>query len=555
VTANVRSRKALLILASSAGGLLAPAAGAIALPAGAPAGGGAPSIAQAPILGRREVLRPISGRTEVRVKGISAFTALTGVLAVADGSEVDATNGRVQVTVATPQEGQTANALVYRGRFVLHQDPAAPAETHFTLSAPLGGCGPIRRPRARRAGAAMARSHHGHQTAAQSRELWASDSGGSWGSNGRYVSTTVEGTRWLTRDECHRSVVSVAVGVVLVHDLIHNTSVTVSAGHSYSATQPYVESAALVPPLGNVYMGVSGGSPSAFQRQVGKHLAVFGNFASWGQSIEGPLAEAHANRERLFLHISTDIGYGSEAGEETSPAQIAAGDSDSYLLNLGAELTEDGQPTYIALLPEMNQANNAYSAFNANGSSRGSANSTGSYRQAWRRSVLILRGGPVASIDRRLHALGLSSARTSEATLPTPRVSFMWAPQTEGTPNIPANDAAAYYPGSAYVDIVGTDFYSAFPNFRGLADLYDAYPSKPFGFNEWGMWKNGDPSFVTQLFAFMHSHRRVGIAVYNQGLTPDGPFRLERFPAATGAIRHELHSGRFLAYAPEWMPK
>src|ERR1039457_430222 len=133
---NRRGRRALLILASSAAGLSVLAAGGVALSAGGSADGG-PPIAPGPVLRQREVLTLIAGRVDVRVKGASAFASLPGTLTVVDGSEVDATNGRVAVTVATPQEGQTATALVYRGRFVLHQDPVAPAETHFTLSAPL----------------------------------------------------------------------------------------------------------------------------------------------------------------------------------------------------------------------------------------------------------------------------------------------------------------------------------------------------------------------------------------------------------------------------------
>jgi hypothetical protein len=307
-----------------------------------------------------------------------------------------------------------------------------------------------------------------------------------------------------------------------------------------------------VPPVGQVFTGVTGGSPSSFQRQVGKHSAIFGYFTTWNEPIGTPLADARAARARLFLHISTDIGYGSGAGEDISPGGIARGGGDGYLIRLGGELARSGRSAYIALLPEMDQANNAYCAFNESGAPRGGSDSTANYRQAWRRSVLILRGGPVAVIDRRLHALGLPPVSTSQTRLPSPRVAFMWAPQTAGTPAIAANEPAAYYPGSQYVDIVGTDFYSAFPNFTGLARLYATYPSKPFGFNEWAMWRSGDPGFVAELFAFVRSHRRIALMLYNQGLNPDGPFRLRYFPAAAGEIRRQFRSPRFLSDTPEW---
>ncbi len=526
-----------------------------------------PASAEAPpVLGQRETLTPVAGSVAVRIAGTPRFVRLAHTLAVPDGSEVDARRGRVDVTVATVQPGQTATALVYQGLFRIHQQPQPPAETHLVLSQPLSGCtlasaGAHAAAHRRAHAAAHRRAHAGartrardaaHHHSSKSRQLWVSENGGNWGTGGRYASTTVEGTRWLTIDECQRSEVRVAAGVVVVHDLIRHTSTTVTAGQRYVAAAPVVESSALVPPRGEVYSGVTGGSPGAFQRQVGKHPAIFGYFANWGEMLGQQIDEARAARARLFVHISTDVGYGGGARETISPGAIAHGAGDGYLIALGAQLAGSGRPAYIALLPEMNQANNAYCAFNADGSARDAHHSTAAYRQAWRRSVLVLRGGPVATIDRRLRALGLPAVRTPQATLARPRVAFMWAPQTAGTPEVAANEPAAYYPGAPYVDIVGTDFYSAFPNFAGLTRLYAHYPSKPFGFNEWAMWRSGAPAFVAELFAFVRTHRRVGVMLYNQGLNPEGPFRLKHFPAATAEIRRQLASPRYPAYTPEW---
>lgn len=76
-----------------------------------------------------------------------------------------------------------------------------------------------------------------HSSGAKSRKLWVSEGGGSWGTNGRYVSTTVEGTHWLTLDECNQSEVQVVSGKVQVHDLIHNRTKVLTAGKSYIATR------------------------------------------------------------------------------------------------------------------------------------------------------------------------------------------------------------------------------------------------------------------------------------------------------------------------------
>ena len=64
-----------------------------------------------------------------------------------------------------------------------------------------------------------------------------------------------------------------------------------------------------------------------------------------------------------MLHISTSKGYGDPA--VITPAEIAEGRGDRYLLSLSKRIAEAGRPVYIRLLPEMNQANNAYCAFNA----------------------------------------------------------------------------------------------------------------------------------------------------------------------------------------------
>jgi hypothetical protein len=313
------------------------------------------------------------------------------------------------------------------------------------------------------------------------------------------------------------------------------------------------EADVLLPPGSGVFTGLSGGSYSAYEHEVGKHPAVDGVFVTWGESFTSAFGQARANHARLMLHISTSQGYGSP--QRITPLGIAQGQGDSYLLSLGEAMARSGAPVYIRLFAEMDQANNAYCAFNPDGSPRGASHSTESFREAWRRVVLVLRGGPVAGIDGRLHALGLPPVRGSSATstLPSPQVSFLWVPQTEGSPNIPANSADAYYPGDAYVDWVGTDFYSLFPNFGGLERFYAAHPGKPFVFGEWALWDGDDPGWVSQLFHFVSSHPRVRMLLYNQGERANGPFRLSRYPESRREIRRLLSAPRFLAYTPEWL--
>ena len=131
------------------------------------------------------------------------------------------------ITVLTP-DGQTVSAEVRGGRFRIHQDPNG--ETHFILTLPLSGCPRTKLPRGSAAAASARRRRQ-----PRSRYLWVTEKGGHWGTNGRYVSTSVEGTTWLTLDECTRSVVLVTEGRVRVRNLVTHRTQTVGAGGRYRA--------------------------------------------------------------------------------------------------------------------------------------------------------------------------------------------------------------------------------------------------------------------------------------------------------------------------------
>jgi hypothetical protein len=188
----------------------------------------------APVLGQSQTVRTISGKVRVRLKGTRRFVPLLSAKTIPDGSEVDATHGRVELTAATPTAGQTESAEAYGGKFSVHQSRAGTGETHLTLSLALTGCDrATRSPHTRntRATRGSAAGAHG----AKSRHLWVSDSGGSWGTNGRYVSTTVEGTHWLTVDECNQSRVTVVAGKVRVRDLINGKTTVLTPGQTLLA--------------------------------------------------------------------------------------------------------------------------------------------------------------------------------------------------------------------------------------------------------------------------------------------------------------------------------
>ena len=312
--------------------------------------------------------------------------------------------------------------------------------------------------------------------------------------------------------------------------------------------------AVYLPPAGKLYAGVSAGIPSSYEDQTRVHAPVFEEYVTWGGKIDWAIRIADANRSRMMLHISTIRPSG---GEVISPGEIAHGRGDSYLLALAASLAARSEPTYVRIMAEMNGYWDPYCAFNANGRSRGRAHSTREFRQAWRRIVIILRGGQLQSVNRQLTTLGMPPVRTSAALLPEAPVAFIWNPQTAGDPDIAANSPSAYFPGARYVDWIGTDFYSKFPNWRGLNWFYrtyeDKFSSKPFMFGEWGMWGVDRPKFVRQFFRWVRSRRPVRMLMYFQGYNPSGVFNLGHYPRARSLISRELQSSRFAPFTPEWM--
>ncbi|MFZ0043908.1 MAG: hypothetical protein WAK93_21540 [Solirubrobacteraceae bacterium] len=314
-----------------------------------------------------------------------------------------------------------------------------------------------------------------------------------------------------------------------------------------------------VPPGHHIYAGLTGGdSITAYQKMVGKHPAVFETFMTWNTPTAWLRGRDRGFRSRLALHIGTSTGYGKPG--VITPQQIANGRSDAFLVDLGRNLAHSQRVVYIRLMAEMNGHWNAYAAYNANGSFRGITHSPHSYIQAWRRSVLLLRGGPVARINRRLHRLGLPRLKvktTRGEVLARPKVTFLWVPQDAGSPEIAANAPAAFWPGAAYVDWVGTDFYASYPNFTLLDQFYNEFGHKPFVLSEWGLYGSDDPQFVRALFAWVHTHPRLRMLNYYQGF--DDPripalskSNLAHYPRSRRALRSELRSRQFLAYPPEY---
>jgi hypothetical protein len=305
------------------------------------------------------------------------------------------------------------------------------------------------------------------------------------------------------------------------------------------AAAPAAGAAPFLPAAGHVFNGVAGGySVSDYVSHTGANPAVVQSFVAYRGSTNWAFDLADNAHARVMLHIGTTSRSGAE---RVTPAAIARGAVDRWLAELNRTIAQRGEPVYIRLMAEMNCHWNIYSAY---GARHDGAHSTKAFRAAWRRTTVILRGGP--DVDAQLRALHLPPLQ-ARGDLPAAPVAMQWVPQVAGAPDVPGNRPLAYWPGARYVDWVGTDFYSKFPNFSGLERFYASVRrfGKPFVFGEWAVWGADNPGFVTRLFSWTREHPLVRMLVYNQGKRLDGPFRLRRYPRAARVLRGLLNLQRF----------
>jgi hypothetical protein len=177
-------------------------------------------------------------------------------------------------------------------------------------------------------------------------------------------------------------------------------------------------------------------------------------------------------------------------------------------------------------------------AYNSNGSRRGAAYTTAWNRKALARVAVILRGGVQADVNAKLAKLGLPGIH-QDLAITTPKLRIVWNPQGFGAPDLPGNSAQAYYPGDAYVDVVGDDLYDIRGHgatWAAAQALYTAHPSKAFSFPEWGVWGFDDPQFVRAMSKFVRTHRRVEFIAYYSGRA-GSVFDLASKPASRAAYR------------------
>jgi hypothetical protein len=227
------------------------------------------------------------------------------------------------------------------------------------------------------------------------------------------------------------------------------------------------------------------------------------------------------------------------AHESATPKGLANGANDAFLFALNAAIDDwSGDTFYVRPFPEMNGHWESTCAFNQNGTPRDAAHSTLWNRKALARIAVVLRGGTQADLDAKLAKLGLPGV-DRDLPVTTPKLRMVWNPQGFGSPDVPGNAAQQYYPGDAYVDVIGDDLYDIKGHgatWAAAEKLYNAHPGKPFAFPEWGLWGLDDAQFVRDMAKWLRSHKRVEFAAYYSGRA-GSVWDLASKPASRAAYR------------------
>ena len=314
----------------------------------------------------------------------------------------------------------------------------------------------------------------------------------------------------------------------------------------------------LVPPKPYLYLGVSDRGTTeefnAFAELTGKHPALLETFHPWGNSLNTSFERWRETGTRPILHISTQDDQ--TLGEIITPEQIALGAGDDYLLQLNQFFAERGLPAYIRPLGEPNRCLNAWTAVDCAGEQRGGEHTTGWYKQAFRRISLIVRGGnTLAGINATLAEIALPPVYRTKGlppeSLPPAPVSIIWSPLPGGSPRVKGNFPGNYWPGSRWVDWVGTDFYSEYPVWEDLNRFYEGkqWRNKPVAMTEWAVSGKDEPKFVNQLIAWIVKRPRVRMLTYYQGFGPGNPYDLGLYPKTLNAVRTKIRRATFLSTA------
>jgi hypothetical protein len=173
-----------------------------------------------PVFHKTVVVKPVSGKVKIKLKGSNKFVTLTAADDIPLGSTIDVKAGKIQLSSVPKKDGTVQTATFFGGIFKVTQSGRI---TDLRLTEGLAPCGS-------RAHASAAKAKKKPKT----RHLWGNGKG-AFRTTGRYSAATVRGTEWLVQDSCSGTLTRVKHGVVNVRDTVRHKTIVVRAGHRYTA--------------------------------------------------------------------------------------------------------------------------------------------------------------------------------------------------------------------------------------------------------------------------------------------------------------------------------
>jgi hypothetical protein len=327
---------------------------------------------------------------------------------------------------------------------------------------------------------------------------------------------------------------------------------------SLALAAPAGAAMSLVPPKPDVLLGVSDRGTTAeynaFTELAGKHAALLETFHPWGNNLNEAYERWRETQTRPVLAISTQDDQ--TLAEIITPEQIALGAGDDYLLQINDFFATHNLPAYIRPLGEPNRCLNAWSGVECDGTLKGGEHSAFWYKEAFRRIAAITRGGQtLEGLNATLAEIGLPPLNRTKGenpeALPAAPVSIIWSPLPAGSPRVKGNFPGNYWPGSRWVDWVGTDFYAKYPVWEDLNRFYvgKQWKRKPVAITEWAVQEKDEPRFVKQLVSWIATHKRVQMFNYYQGFGPGNTYELGLYPRTANTFRKKIRRANFLDFA------
>jgi len=169
---------------------------------------------------------PSSGNVTIEPNGQKRFIRLQEEDLIPVFSQVDATNGEMDLTMARDAAGLQQTAHVFWSPFTVTQGTKGRPFTQFKIPPP--DCGSTK------ATAATAKKKPKKKKKHKQRRLWVSETGGNWKTATGSVSAGAIGTEWVTTSLCDGTRVTVRKGIVRVIDRKHRPhKVVLRAGDTF----------------------------------------------------------------------------------------------------------------------------------------------------------------------------------------------------------------------------------------------------------------------------------------------------------------------------------